>query len=43
MKLSYFADSDSLYFDEARKRAQMDKLVLSQLPSTVETAGGLRL
>jgi hypothetical protein len=24
--------------DEASKRVQMDKLVLSQLPSTVETA-----
>ena len=70
MKLSYFADTDSLYIDlsdepsvesrevsegvvldynaagrlvgididEASKRVQMDKLVLSQLPSTVETA-----
>ena len=68
MKLSYFADTDSLYLDlwdepsvesreisegvvlnynaagrlvgididEARKRVQLDKLVLSQLPSTVE-------
>jgi uncharacterized protein YuzE len=41
VKLSYFADTDSLYIDlsdEASKRVQMDKLVLSQLPSTVETA-----
>ncbi len=70
MKLSYFADTDSLYIDlseepsvesreisegvvldynaagrlvgididEASKRVQMDKLVLSQLPSAVETA-----
>jgi uncharacterized protein YuzE len=70
VKLSYFADSDSLYIDlsdepsvegcevsdgvvldynaagllvgididEASKRVQLDKLVLSQLPSTVETA-----
>ena len=70
MKLSYFPDSDSLYFDlsdepsvesreisegivldynaagqlvgididEASKRVQMDKLVLSRLPSAVETA-----
>jgi hypothetical protein len=29
--------------DETSKRVQMDKLVLSQLPSTVETARGLRL
>ena len=74
MKLSYFADTDSLYIDlseepsvesreisegvvldynasgrlvgididEASKRVQMDKLVLSQLPSTVETAAALR-
>ena len=70
VKLSYFADTDSLYIDlseepsvesreisegvvldynaagrlvgididEASKRVQLDKLVLSQLPSTVETA-----
>jgi len=38
VKLSYFADTDALYIDEASKRVQMDKLVLSQLPSTVETA-----
>lgn len=70
MKLSYFADTDSLYIDlaeepsvesreisegivldygaagqlvgididEASRRVQMDKLILSQLPSTVETA-----
>ena len=70
MRLSYFADTDSLYIDlteepsvesreisegvvldynaagqlvgididEASKRVQMDKLILSQLPSTVETA-----
>ncbi len=74
MKLSYFADTDSLYIDlseepgvesreisegvvldynaagqlvgididEASKRVQMDKLVLSQLPSTVETAAAER-
>jgi len=38
VKLSYLADTDALYVDEASKRVQMDKLVLSQLPSTVETA-----
>lgn len=70
MKLSYFADTDTLYIDladepsvesrevsegvvldynaagrlvgididEASKRVQMDKLVLSRLPSEVETA-----
>jgi uncharacterized protein YuzE len=70
VKLSYFADTDSLYIDlsdepsvesreisegvvldynaagrlvgididEASKRVQLDKLVLNQLPSTVETA-----
>jgi len=70
VKLSYFADTDSLYIDlseepsvesreisegvvldynaagrlvgididEASKRVQMDKLVLSQLPSMGETA-----
>lgn len=70
MKLSYFADTDSLYIDlaeepsvesreisegivldygaagqlvgididEASRRVQMDRLILSQLPSTVETA-----
>ncbi|RPI15188.1 MAG: DUF2283 domain-containing protein [Lysobacterales bacterium] len=69
MKLSYFADTGSLYIDlsegsvesleisegvvlddhaagrlvgididEATKRVQMDRLVLSQPPSTVETA-----
>ena len=74
MKLSYFADTDSLYIDlseepsvesreisegvldynaagrlvgididEASKRVQLGRLVLSQLPSTVEKARGLRL
>ena len=70
MRLSYFADTDSLYIDlseepsvesreisegvvlddnaagqlagididEASKRARTDKLILSQLPSTGETA-----
>ncbi len=70
MKLSYFADTDTLYIDladepsvesreisegvvldydaggrlvgididEASKRVQLDKLVLSRLPSEVETA-----
>ena len=70
MRLSYFADTDSLYIDlseepnvesreisegvvldynaagqlvginidEASKRVRMDKLILSQLPSTGETA-----
>jgi hypothetical protein len=38
VKFSCFADTDSLYIDEASKRVQLDNLVLSQLPSTVETA-----
>jgi uncharacterized protein YuzE len=70
VKLSYFADTDSLFIDlaeeasvesreisegivldygatgqlvgididEASKRVQMDRLILSHLPSTVETA-----
>ena len=41
MKLSNFPDTDSLYIDlsdQPSKRVQLDKLVLSHLPSAVETA-----
>jgi hypothetical protein len=40
VKLSYFADADSLYIDidEGSKHVQLGKLVLNQLPSTVENA-----
>ena len=38
MRLSYFADTESLYIDESSKRVQMDTLVLNRLASKVETA-----